>query len=52
MATKAPASAAKPKKQLPSLVDLINEAYHSTSIDQQREALIEVAKRVEVLEQQ
>jgi len=52
MATKAPAPAAKTKKQLPSLVDLIEEAYHSTGIDRQKDALIAVAKRVEALEQQ
>jgi len=52
MATKAPAPAAKPKKQLPSLVDQIEQAYHSTDKEMQKQALVALAKRVEALEQQ
>lgn len=46
------AAVTKQGKALPSLVDQIEAAFHSTSVEQQKEALIAVAKRVEALEQQ
>lgn len=49
---KTAAATAKPKKDQPSLVALIDEAWHSTSDEAKKEALIAVAKRVEALEQQ
>lgn len=45
-------AAAKPKKDQPSLVELIEEAWHTTSDEAKKDALIAVAKRVEALEQQ
>lgn len=53
-AKKAPSAtqAAKTQKNLPSLVDQIEEAWHTTSDEAKKAAMIAVAKRVEALEQQ